>query len=375
MGIEDILLHDETIFRELNAFDPDYMPENYKYRDSQVDAMAMCVRPALKNSSPINSVILGSCATGKTTAMHKLFEVVEKTSEKVVCAYINCQIYTTRYGIFSQLHKKVFGYTPPDSGVPFSRIYEKIMEHLSKEKKSLVVALDDVDYLFHEKQANKIFYDILRAHEEYPGVRSSIFAITSDIEFRFALDRNVNTVFIPQEIKFPPYSREEFLTILKERCRIGFYEGVISDEIIEEVVDYSQENGDLRLGIDILRVAGNLAEAEASRKIEVEHLDKAIMTHIPSHLAETLKTLNILEKTVLELIMEAYPDNMTSGKLSEIFIKHTDSSYTKFNQIINKLEFLRLIDTQLTGKGVKGNSRVIILRFDVEKINKCIGLY
>lgn len=48
MGIEDILLHDETIFKNINAFDPDYLPENYKYRDSQMEALAICIRPALK---------------------------------------------------------------------------------------------------------------------------------------------------------------------------------------------------------------------------------------------------------------------------------------------------------------------------------------
>ena len=67
-------------------------------------------------------------------------------------------------------------------------------------KKSLVIALDDVNYLFQSKNANKIFYDILRAYEEYPTVKTSIFAILSDLEFKYAFDKNVNTVFIPQEI-------------------------------------------------------------------------------------------------------------------------------------------------------------------------------
>ena len=35
-----------------------------------------------------------------------------------------------------------------------------------------------------------------------------------------------------------------------------------------------------------------------------------------------------------------------------------------FNRALDKLEFVRLIDTKYTGKGVKGNSREIILRFN-----------
>ena len=106
MGIEDILMHDESLFQNINASDPDYVPPNYNYRDRQMEAMAMAIRPAISGGQPSNSVVLGSCATGKTTAIRKVFELVEKSTEKVTCVYINCQLHTTRFGIFSQIYKK-----------------------------------------------------------------------------------------------------------------------------------------------------------------------------------------------------------------------------------------------------------------------------
>src|SRR5690606_13582229 len=233
----DILLHDETVFRDINVFDPDYVPENYRYRESQMEALAVCIRPALRNGRPVNAVVLGSCATGKTTAIKKIFEMVESTSENVICCYINCQLHTTRFGIFSQIYSRIFGHQPPETGVPFSRIYQSIMQYLAKENKALVVALDDVNYLFYSKNANKVLYDILRAHEVFDGVRTGVFAILSDIEFRYVLDKNVNSVFIPQEIVFPPYTREEIFNILRDRVRVGFYPGVIPDELIERITD------------------------------------------------------------------------------------------------------------------------------------------
>ena len=47
--------------------------------------------------------------------------------------------------------------------------------------------------LFSKIKANKSFYDILRAYEEYPTVHTGIFVL-SELEFRFALDKNVKTV-------------------------------------------------------------------------------------------------------------------------------------------------------------------------------------
>ena len=298
MGIEDILMHDESLFQNINAFDPDYMPPNYNFRDTQMEAMAMSIRPALKGGQPSNAIVLGSPATGKTTAMRKVFELVEKNSEKVVCVYINCQINTTRFGIFSQIYKKVFGYLPPENGVPFSRIYSQIMKHLQKNEQSLVVALDDINYLFQSKNANKVVYDILRAYEEFPGVKTSIFAILSDLEFKYAFDKNVNTVFIPQEITFPPYSYSEIEDILNDRVKAGFFPNVVNNDILEQVAMYTSENGDLRLGINLLRSCGNIAEADASREITQNHFDKAVDSLVSIHIRETLNSLSDSEENL-----------------------------------------------------------------------------
>ena len=83
MGIEDILMYDESLFQNINAFDPDYVPPNYNFRDTQMEAMAMSIRPAMRGGKPSNAVILGSPATGKTTAIRKVFEMVEKNTEKI----------------------------------------------------------------------------------------------------------------------------------------------------------------------------------------------------------------------------------------------------------------------------------------------------
>lgn len=372
MGIDDILLFDETIFKNIEAFNPDYVPENYLHRESQMEALAICLRPAIRGGRPINTVVLGSPATGKTTAINKIFNIVERTSDRVVCVYVNCQLHTTRFNIFSQIYNKIFGHMPPETGVPFSRIYGNIMKYLQTENKSMVVALDDVSYLFHSKNANKIFYDILRAHEEFKGVRTGIFAILSDIEFRYMLDKNVTSVFIPQEIIFEPYTTNEMFDILKDRIKAGFYPDVISEDILQKIAEYASSAGDLRMGIDLLRASGNFAEANASKTIEEKHLFEAVKNTGPANLKSTLKTLSNNEKILLETIVDFNNDDLIAGDLYKSFSEKTGTSYASFDRTLNKLEFLRLIDTKFTGKGVKGNSRIIILRFDIEEILKCL---
>jgi cell division control protein 6 len=381
MAIEDILMFDETLFQNINAFNPDYMPDNYNFRDNQMEAMAYAIRPTLRGGMPSNAVILGPCATGKTTAVKKVFELVEHTSERVICCYINCQLNTTRFGIFSQIHEKLFGHKPPETGIPFATIYQKVMKFLSDNKKALIVAFDDANFIFQNKNANKVFYDILRAYEEFPTVHTGIFVILSELEFRYILDKNVKTVFIPQDINFQPYSRSEILSILSDRVKVGFYPNVISDDLLEQITDYTIETGDLRVGIDILRVCGNIAESDASKKITQEHLDKALSQHISFNLIETLKSLNDNELNLLKLIIKEdsnlkIDEILSATNVSNKFRKKTKVSYATFNRTLEKLEFLRLIDTKLTGKGVRGNSRQILVRFNPDDLkNTDVNLF
>ena len=371
MDLQDILLHDETIFKDVRVFNSDYLPEEFKLRQSQMEEMAFSLRPALHGGKPSNNILLGPPATGKTTAIKKLFEMAQLDCEDdIICVYVNCQLHSTKFGIFSQIYKKIFGHNPPETGVPFARIYNKIMNELYDTDKALIVALDDINHLFHGNIISQIFYDILRAHESYEGVRTGIFAVLSDVEFRFILDKNVGSIFNAAEINFKPYTYEETYNILKERVNLGFYPNVISNDLLEEITTYTFENGDLRLGIDLLRISGNNAEVRASRRIEYGDVEKAFKVSKSVSLRYILNSLSDKEKTLLRFITRMDKKNITSGQLYEEYNRENKIGYATYNRQINKLEFLRLIDTTYTGSGKKGNSRYINLRFDSKQIQE-----
>lgn len=375
MEISDILLHDETIFKDMSVFNSDYIPENFKLRQPQMEEMALSLRPALLKGKPTNNLILGPPATGKTTAIKKLFEMAEyDCGDDLICVYVNCQLHSTKFDIFSQIHKKIFGHTPPETGVPFARVYNKIMTELYDSDKALIVALDDINHLFQANTISKVFYEILRAYESYEGVRTGIFAVLSDVEFRHVLDNNVGSIFNANEINFNPYSYEETYQILKERTKLGFFPDVISDDLIEQITDYTYECGDIRLGIDLLRVSGNNAEVNASRQITEDDVQKAFNSANSMSLGYVLDTLNEQEKKLLLFIARLNDGKITSGNLHKKYNRENKISYSTFNRLINKLEFLRLIDTTYSG-GHVGNSRTITLRFDHKEIKNNLKQY
>jgi cell division control protein 6 len=369
-SFRDLLMYEETLFQDERVFDLDYIPKDFNYRDAQLGEIAFCMRPAVKGGRPANARITGPPATGKTTAVKLMFDDIEGQTDKVACVHVNCQVHASKFSVFSQIHKKVMGHLPPETGVPFPKVYEAIFKKLLKENKSLVVALDDMNYLFYDRHANDIIYQILRAHELYPGVKSAIIGVLSDVEFNYKLDIRVSSVYKPREIFFQPYSLGEMRAILKDRAKLGFYPDVISDEVLDLVANHAFERGDLRVGIELLRISALNAEAEASRHIEAKHVENALENSRLINLTHILSTLSEEELELMKMIADV--GKMNSGELYEVYKGKTKLSYTKFYRSLDKLEALRLVDTKFTGKGQKGRTREIIARYLRDEVNKAL---
>ena len=86
----------------------------------------------------------------------------------------------------------------------------------------LLVALDDANYLLYENEINRVLYPLLRSHEAYPGFRTGVVAIVSDmsVSLQNEVDARVASVFRPTEV-YPPYSEDEVRGILEERIFQG----------------------------------------------------------------------------------------------------------------------------------------------------------
>jgi cell division control protein 6 len=364
--IKDILLYDETLIKNDRVFDPEYTPERFGFRDSQLQQITYNLRRGIMGGNPVSSLVLGPCGTGKTTSVKLVFDEVEQSSDKIVPVYINCQFNSTPFQAFAQIFRMVVGHLPPETGVPLARIQNEIMKKLQRENKCLIVALDDIDHLFIDKYANDILYDILRAHEKYPGVRTGVIGILSENEFRFVLATKVHTVFHPSEVFFDPYTRSQIHDILRDRVLHGLVESVLPDELLSYITGLTLDAGDLRVGIELVYRSALEAEAEGCRKITQEHVDRAHAAEAKTiHLKRILQGLSPAEKALLKILAENQGE-MLSKQLCTFFEDRTGHKLKKYNAVVGKLEALRLVDAPYVKK--VGRSRRVILRYDENDI-------
>jgi len=93
---DDMLSWDESVFRDESVFEIDHVPETFRHRESQLESLKYALRPAVRGSRPLNTVVRGPPGTGKTTAVQKLFaELGARTAVRTV--RVNCQVDSTRY--------------------------------------------------------------------------------------------------------------------------------------------------------------------------------------------------------------------------------------------------------------------------------------
>ena len=364
---DDMLSWDESVFRDESVFEIDHVPETFRHRESQLESLKYALRPAVRGSRPLNTMVRGPPGTGKTTAVQKLFaELGARTDVRTV--RVNCQVDSTRYAVFSRLFEGIFDYEPPSSGISFKKLFGQITDRLVEEDDVLVVALDDVNYLFYENEASDTLYSLLRAHEAHSGAKIGVIVVSSDLGLDVIddLDTRVQSVFRPEEVYFPVYDATEIYDILFERAKRGFHDGVIADAELERVADLTAESGDLRVGIDLLRRAGLNAEMRASKTIAEEDVESAYDKSKHVHLSRSLRGLSESERALVRVLAEN--DGERAGTVYEAFRDETDLGYTRYSEIINKLDQLGVIEAEYADVEGRGRSRELSLAYDAEAV-------
>lgn len=361
---------DETLFKDPEVFEFDYIPEQFHQREAQMRELTLQITPGLRGVRPLNTICRGLPGTGKTTSVRKLFAQIEESTKKLVPVHVNCQIDNTKYAVFSQIYRKLAGHLPPATGTSFKQLFDAIARLIAKEGIVLVVALDDANYLMYENELNNVLYTLLRSHESYPGTRIGVIIILSDmtIDLNREVDPRVASVFRPTEIYFPPYSEEEVEYILKQRVLQGLYPGVLSEGMFRLAVEQTMKSGDLRVGIDLLKRAALRAEAQGRKRIEREDICQAYEISKNLHLDFTIRALRTEERTLLGKIAErtSRGGEMNAGEVYAEVKDVLGIGYTKFYEMLKKLDAMRLVN--LHYRDGRGRTRVISLRYEPEQV-------
>ena len=369
-------LKKENIFQNKKALQSTYIPGEIDHRDEQINTIANILAPGLKQEKPSNLFIYGKTGTGKTLVTKYVAEQMENIAKEkgipLQVFYLNCKlkkIADTEYRMIAEL-SRFFGKAVPATGLPTDEVYNIFFQALDSEEKVVIIIMDEIDQLV-KKAGDEIIYNLTRINSDLKKAQLSIIGISNDLMFANNLDPRVKSSLSEEEIVFPPYNALQIQDILKKRAKISFKEGILEEGVIQKCAAYAaREHGDARRALELLRVAGELAERRDQTKVKIEDIDAAedkierdritdmVKTH-PKQFQATLFSIISLgnnKKADIQTgdVYELYKDLCKKTNLRPL-------TQRRVSDIIAELDMLGIINTNVISKGRFGRTREINL--------------
>jgi len=380
-----------TLFKNKEVLQANYSPGEIPYRDKQIEQVASILAPALIGQKTSNLFIYGKTGSGKTLTVQYVQRELEKRvanskSRNVNIIYLNCKykkVADTEYRLLAELIERLGG-SVPETGLPTNLVYSRFLKKIEESSHKIhILILDEVDQLV-KKISDDFLYNLTRLNSELPKNQIGIVGISNDLRFLDDLDPRVKSSLSEEEIVFPPYDAVQLKEILYKRSEQAFKEGVVDSGAISKCAAFAaREHGDARRALDLLRVAGELAERAADKKITTKHIDMAneqierdkildVVKTEPKQFQAVLQALINLEESKDKLKQQK---NLVEGEGSKVFTGDVYNVYQaickkismevltqrRVGDIISEFDMLGLINAQVISKGRYGRTKEIKL--------------
>lgn len=383
-NLDDIfnrVIEGATIFRDRNTLRVEYVPDRILFRDEQIIHLGQILAPILKGNKPSNALLYGKTGTGKTVVaryvIKKLKEKTEKVNINFIPVYINARLSVTEYRTLYEFAQNI-GTSIPFTGLSISEALNRILNYLSEKRLRIVFIFDEIDF-YVKNYGDNLLYEFLRSQEKlHQDSFISIVGISNDLKFKEFLDPRVLSSLSEEEIVFPPYTVDELKMILKERAKLAFNEGVVTEAAINLCAALAgAEHGDARRAVDLLRVAGELAERSGAKQVTDEYVRQAAKSIERDRIYEAVRSLPLHAKLVL-LSVASFKDAESTGKIYGKYLTFCkklgipELTQRRVSGLISELDLLGLVSAPVVSKGRFGRSKRVKLAASFQTIKNAL---
>jgi len=370
------------LFKDREVLRHDYLPDKLPHRESQIRLLGGAVAPVLKDARCSNIFIYGKTGTGKTAVTKYVLSHLEAKAKEygasVRFCYVNCRMTGTEYRIFANLSQSV-GIVVPFTGLSVGEVFDRFRAGLDGSKTLFIVVLDEIDALIKDR-GDGLLYELTRINETLRKSRVSIIGISNDLRLKEFLDPRVFSSLSEEEMIFRPYDASELHNILLERSKLSFNEGSLSEAALNVCSALAAaEHGDARRALDLLRVAGEVAERQGAETITEEHVKEAEKSIEHNRVIDALKNLTLHSKLVLLSVYHLNKSSVTTGEIYDVYNKICGElgagllTQRRLGTLVNELDVMGLLNAKVVSMGRYGRTKKIRLDISRTLIKDVLG--
>jgi len=378
----DSFISDANLFKDREVLRHDYLPEKLPHREDQIRLLGETVAPVLKEARCSNIFLYGKTGTGKTAVTKYVLSHLEAKAKEygapVKFCYVNCRMSGSEYRVFASLSQSV-GLVVPFTGLSVGEVFDRFRAGLDRTRTILIVVLDELDALIKDR-GDGLLYELTRINETLHKSRVAIIGISNDLRLKEFLDPRVFSSLSEEEIVFRPYDAGELRNILFERSKLSFHEGSLSEAALNICSALAAaEHGDARRALDLLRVAGEVAERQRSKLITEEHVREAERHIEHNRVIDALQNSTLHSKLVLLSVYHLNKPNATTGEIYDVYNELCGElgagllTQRRLGSLINELDAMGLLNAKVVSMGRYGRTKKIRLEISRTLIKEVFG--
>jgi ORC complex protein Cdc6/Orc1 len=320
----------QNIFCNKDALGESYQPESIEERDEEIDAYMDALQPIVNGWEPNNVFIYGNTGVGKTAVTEYLLDALQSDVNKyddveLSVITVNCKTLNSSYQVAVELVNilRPTGGEISSTGYPQQTVFKKLYQELDALGGTVIIILDEVDSI---GDRDELLYELPRARSNgyLEQTKVGLIGISNDFKFRNQLDPRVQDTLCERELQFPPYDATELANILTSRAEVAIVEDGCDEAVLKLCAALAaRDSGSARQALDLLRLAGEIAENQDANTIVEKHVNAARSQLEQERVEEGMRELTAHGRLALLAVISKAAKDETPCRTRELYVKYT----------------------------------------------------